>query len=130
MKALKQLLVFVLVTIVAVNTSFAKGNENDDNEINQLRASVENAAATDWQVYADAAERCIELRTNLSEAYVWISKSIEINSNSTNLEVKADYLKLNGAKEMAIATYNEAILAGMQEGRDITKIQKKVLRLR
>ncbi|MBB3700520.1 hypothetical protein KMW28_03175 [Flammeovirga yaeyamensis] len=130
MKALKQLLVFALVTFLAVNTSFAKGNERDDNEINQLRASVENASATDWKVYAEAAERCIELKANLSEAYIWIEKSIEINSNSENLEVKGDYLKLNGAKKMAIATYNQAILAGMNEGRDITKLQKKVLRLR
>ncbi|NLR89736.1 MULTISPECIES: hypothetical protein [Flammeovirga] len=129
MKSLKQLLAFVLVSILAVNVSLAKGMENEDNEITKLRESVENASASDWAVYSDAAERCIELKANLSEAYIWIEKSIEINANSDNLEVKGDYLALNGANDMAITAYNKAILAGMQEGKDVQKLQKKVLKM-
>lgn len=129
MKSLKQLLVLALFAIITVNTSFANPTDNEDNEIDKLRASVENATATDWAAYSDAAERCIELKTNLSEAYVWIEKSIAINANIENLEVKGDYLALNGANDMAIEAYNQAILTGVMQGQDVAKIQKKVLKM-
>lgn len=129
MKSLKQFLVLALFAIITVNPTFANPTDNDDNEIDKLRASVESATATDWAAYSDAAERCIELKTNLSEAYVWIEKSIAINSNTENLEIKGDYLALNGAKDMAIEVYNKAILAGVIEGKDIAKLQKKVLKI-
>ncbi|AZQ60741.1 hypothetical protein EI427_00505 [Flammeovirga pectinis] len=129
MKSLKQFFAIALLAIITAAPSFAGIHDNEDNEINKLRATVENASATDWAIYADAADRCIELKKNLSEAYVWIEKSIAIDANSENLEVKGDYLALNGAKDMAIDTYNQAILSGMQEGKDITKIQKKVLKM-
>lgn len=129
MKSLKQLLVIALVSIISVSASFANTTDNEDNEITKLRAAVENAAATDWATYSNAAERCIELKANLSEAYVWIEKSIAINENAENLEIKADYLALNGATDMAIETYNKAILAGMLAGEDVAKVQKKVLKM-
>ncbi|KXX68211.1 MULTISPECIES: hypothetical protein [Flammeovirga] len=129
MKSLKQLLVIALVSIISVSASFANPTDNEDNEITKLRAAVENATATDWAVYSDAAERCIELKANLSEAYVWIEKSIAINENAENLEIKGDYLALNGAKDMAIEAYNKAILAGMLAGDDVAKVQKKVLKM-
>ncbi|KXX68190.1 hypothetical protein [Flammeovirga sp. SJP92] len=129
MKSLKQLLVLALFAIITVNPTFANPTDNEDNEIDKLRAAVENATATDWAAYANAADRCIELKTNLSEAYVWIEKSIAINENAENLEIKGDYLALNGANEMAIETYNKAILAGMFAGEDVSKLQKKVLKL-
>lgn len=129
MKSLKQILVVALISMFSVSSLFANTTDNEDLEIKELRATVENAEANDWATYAKAAESCIRLEANLSEAYVWIEKSIEINENSENLEVKGDYLRLNGVDDLAIETYNQAILKGMEEGKNIEKLQWKVLKL-
>ncbi|KXX68188.1 hypothetical protein [Flammeovirga sp. SJP92] len=129
MKSLKHTLVIALIATFSVGSLFAGPADNEDIEIKLLRESVENASANDWAAYSKAAERCIQMQSNLSEAYVWIEKSIEIDENSATLEVKGDYLALNGLKDMAIETYNKAILEGMSEGKDIEKLQWKVLKL-
>ncbi|ANQ49968.1 hypothetical protein MY04_2599 [Flammeovirga sp. MY04] len=125
MKSLKNIIALLIISLFTFGTSFA---DNVDNEITKLRESVENASANDWQVYANAAERCIELRSNLSEAYIWIERAIEIEPNASNLELKADYLVANGANEMAVEAYRTAILKGLSEkGYDVEKAQKKML---
>ncbi|NME71691.1 hypothetical protein [Flammeovirga aprica] len=129
MKSLKQILVVALLTLFSVSSLFASTTDNEDNEIREIRETVENAATNDWAVYADAAEKCIQMQANLSEAYVWIEKSIEINENSKNLKIKGDYLALNGVNDMAVETYNQAILKAMAEGENIDALQRKVLRL-
>lgn len=124
MKTLKFFLALVLAFVTV--QAFAIDRTEDD-EVTRLRAKVEAAVANDWQVYADAASQCIDMRTNLSEAYVWIEKSIAIKATARNMEVKADYLLLNGAKDMAIAAYQEAIRLSMEEGNDFVALQKKML---
>ncbi|WP_044203249.1 hypothetical protein [Flammeovirga sp. OC4] len=124
MKTLKYFFAFIFVALVSLNTTFA---DNED-EITKLRASVENA--DNWSTYADAAERCIELKTNLSEAYVWLETAIQMSPNARNFELRGDYLKLNGAKDMAIEAYRQAILKGMNDDSfDVEKVQKKLLKL-
>lgn len=127
MKTMKHFFAFVLVALISFNTSFASNTDNED-EITKLRASVENAS--NWSVYADAAERCIELQTNLSEAYVWLETAIEMSPNARNFELKGDYLRLNGADDMAIEAYRQAILKGINDDTfDIASVQKKILKL-
>ncbi|NLR89737.1 MULTISPECIES: hypothetical protein [Flammeovirga] len=128
MKNLRNLIAVTIISVFAFGTTFAA---NDDNEITRLREAVENASASDWQIYADAAERCIELETNMSEAYIWLERAIEINPNARNLELKGDYLAVNGAKEMAIEAYRQSILKAISDndGYDVSKVQKKLLNL-
>lgn len=127
MKNLKQFFALVLVALVPFTASFASNTDNED-EITKLRASVENAS--NWNVYSDAAERCIELQTNLSEAYVWLETAIEMAPNARNFELKGDYLSLNGADNMAIESYRQAILKGFNDDTfNIESVQKKILNL-
>ncbi|KXX68186.1 hypothetical protein [Flammeovirga sp. SJP92] len=127
MKTLKYFFAFIFVALVSLNTTFATNTDNED-EITKLRASVENA--DNWSTYADAAERCIELKTNLSEAYVWLETAIQMAPNARNYELKGDYLKLNGAKDMAVEAYRQAILKGLNDDTfDIQNVQKKLLKL-
>ncbi|MBB6463100.1 hypothetical protein [Flammeovirga kamogawensis] len=130
MKNLRNIFAITLVTLFSLTSVFASGTDNEDNEITKLRNSVENASANDWTVYADAAERCIELKTNLSEAYVWLDTALEIAPNARNYELKGDYLALNGANDMAMEAYRQSILLGMNDSDyDIPAVQKKLLKL-
>ncbi|OHX66782.1 hypothetical protein [Flammeovirga pacifica] len=128
MKNLRNIIAVLFVSLVTFGTTFATNDDNE--EISRLRQTVENASSSDWQVYANAAERCVELKTNLSEAYIWIETAIQIEPNASNLELKADYLAANSANEMAIEAYRTAILKGISEdGYDVQEAQRKMLSL-
>lgn len=125
MNTLKYFFSFVFVALVSFNISYATNIDNED-EIAKLRASVENA--DNWSTYADAAERCIELQTNLSEAYIWLETAIEMSPNGRTFELKGDYLELNGADDMAVEAYRQAILKGISDDTfDVKPVQQKLL---
>lgn len=119
-----------MVTTLSFATTPSSLVNNDPKEVEELRAAVEKAGESDWRVYSEAAKRCIELKTNLSEAYVWLNTALMIEENAYNMEIKGDYLALNGVKDMALEAYRKSMVMGMNTPDfDIKRVQKKMLKV-
>lgn len=61
-----------------------------------LREQLRGFGRFFWQTWSDAAAWSVGNRTNLDEAATWVDRSIRMNENFTNLQVKANLLALRG----------------------------------
>ena len=61
-----------------------------------LREQLRGLGRFFWQPWSQAAAWCVANQTNLAEATEWVSRSIAINENFTNLRVKAALLEKRG----------------------------------
>ncbi|PWJ34104.1 hypothetical protein [Sediminitomix flava] len=119
--------VSVLLMFVSLS-AFAEKTEKD--WVKTLRKEVAAAKVSDWRTPAEAARICIEWKTNMNEAYVWLENSIAIKETALNMELKGDYLALNGLYDMAFEYYEKALLLRIDEGKnDFASVQQKIQKL-
>ena len=81
----------------------------------QVQARLDKALAkakpTDWEIWSQAAEYCVEQDVNLQRALEWIERSLKIQVNATNLFVKARLQRALGLKDEALKTLDLALAA-------------------
>jgi len=124
MKNLKTSLVALIA--VAISTSvFA--NDPESKIVEKAREAVESSAS-DWKVLAESAQKCFKRNENVEQAMQWIDKSIEINPDPFNYEVKGDYYNSKKQYKMAMEQYYKAILTGKEQNfwYDNKHLQKKI----
>ncbi|MEQ8338211.1 MAG: hypothetical protein RIA62_12735 [Cyclobacteriaceae bacterium] len=124
MKNLKTSLV-ALIAVVISTSAFASDPESK--AVEKAREAVESSAS-DWKVLAESAQKCFKKGQNIDQAMEWINKSIEINPDPFNYEVKGDYYKSIKHYRKALQQYHEAILVGKKQNfwYDNGHLQKKI----
>ena len=128
MKNLKALtLLILLITVVTIAPSYA----TTSNAVKKAKQAV-SESPYDWKILAESAEICFSQGENIEEAMKWVDKSIEINKDPKNLEIKADFLVAQGKKAEALEYYVEAINTGKSQNFwfDTSALQKKLWELR
>ncbi|MEQ8881197.1 MAG: hypothetical protein RLQ12_16250 [Cyclobacteriaceae bacterium] len=124
MKNLKTSLV-ALIAVVISTSAFASDPESK--AVEKAREAVESSAS-DWKILAESAQKCFKKGQNIDQAMEWINKSIEINPDPFNYEVKGDYYKSIKHYRKALQQYHEAILVGKKQNfwYDNGHLQKKI----
>ena len=77
-----------------------------------LMKAVKTAVASTWQEYRDQALFCLDSKTNWDKGMESVEKSISINENYGNLQVKAELLAQGGKFKEAIEVGTKAITVG------------------
>ncbi|AZQ62984.1 hypothetical protein EI427_12255 [Flammeovirga pectinis] len=95
-------LIFILFTSSTLSASTHHGKQD------KVTSKKNNSEKEEWLHYANSARQCIET-SNLMDALELIDISIEINKNSTNLEIKGDYYTSMGNLTKAFEHYQLAI---------------------
>jgi tetratricopeptide (TPR) repeat protein len=75
--------------------------------LDNIRKQLRSDAYWEWYSWCQAAEYCVEYKINTREAIEWVNKSIELQENLSNWDVKAKLLKQlseDNTAEKAIAT--------------------------
>lgn len=75
----------------------------------RMKRAMAKANESDWKIYADAAEYCVEQEKELTQALGWAEKSIKIQENPTNLSVKAHILRALGQPAQAQQVLEKAL---------------------
>ena len=91
---------------------FTNAMASNDKLVEKAREAVKNADDNDWQTLNKSAKVCIRKGVNMEEALVWINKSISINKNMENLELRGDYYFKFGNNRQAMISYVEVIKFG------------------
>lgn len=123
----KMMTAMTLIVIITFTTQAAESAA-----VKKAKEAVAEAAPYDWKILAESADICFSKGENIDEAMKWIDKSIEINKDPLNLEVKADYLVAQGKNKQAMKYYVEAIKAGKEQNFwfDSSGLQAKIWKLR
>ena len=81
------LLSAVILAAVFSSSAYAANPKLDkENKIFlKLSEQVEKADPHDWLTYASCAEKLIQNKTHMTDAYVWIMESLSINTDTYNL---------------------------------------------
>lgn len=128
MKKTTQLISLALAGMMLISTStFAYGVK--DKAVAKATAAVENAGPDDWKTMASQADFLIRKDAGLSSAKKWLDQSLEIKTDTYNLEVMGDYYLSSNLPEKAIHYYVKSIdqkRVGNQMA-DTSSIQLKVL---
>jgi len=123
----QKVLVVALVTIfsLASNGVFASGV---DKTTEKARMAVNSASPHDWYTLAKSAKQCFKKQVNLTEAYTWLQKSLEIAENSYNLTVLGDYYMMNDLPQKALDSYSKAITMLYEDNNqaDLGELQLKI----
>jgi hypothetical protein len=100
--------------------------------LDKARTAIENSNGEDWEVRASWAKKCIARGINTEEVSKWLDKSLSIQENAYNLEVKGDYYAENKMPEKAIASYIKSISAKLKgsDKYDIASVQAKIAQLK
>jgi len=122
----------IAMIALAAIVSFSAQAAPESNAVKKAKEAVEEAAPYDWKTLASSAEICFKKKENTELALEWINKSIEINKDPKNLEIKADYFASIGEKSKALALYSEAINTGKEQNFwfDSSDLQDKIWSLR
>lgn len=128
MKTIQRLMGILALSTVLIFTAEA----SDSNAVKKAKEAVEEAKPYDWKTLAESAAVCFKKNENTTEALNWINKSIEINKDPINLEIKADYYAAINEKKQALSLYAEAINTGKNQNFDFdsSKLQAKIWELR
>ena len=116
------------IAILAASLGAFASDPAESKTVEKAREAVESADSYDWQVLAKSAEKCFKKNQNIDQAMEWINKSIEINPDPSNLEIKGDYYRSVGKPSKAIEAYYEAIIVGKDQNFwfDNSHLQKKI----
>ncbi|MBB6459927.1 hypothetical protein [Flammeovirga kamogawensis] len=95
-------LILLFLTSSLVSASIYHGKQD------KVTSKKNTSEKEEWLHYANSAKQCIEA-SNLMDALELIDISIEINKNSTNLEIKGDYYTSMGNLTKAFEHYQLAI---------------------
>ncbi len=63
----------------------------------------------DWKLLSDAAQYCADQEIHMGEALGWAERSIKLNTQPTNLAVKARLINLHGDKAQAVQIMEKAL---------------------
>lgn len=77
--------------------------------LEHIRLDLRTLAGFSWQAFNQAAAYCAEHDVNLEEGMKWADRSIAMNQNFTNLNVKADLLEKTGKKQEAVELRKNAL---------------------
>ena len=118
--------------LIAVCSFGALGYSGESNAVKKAKVAVKEAEPYDWKTLAESAQVCFKKKENLEMAMEWINKSIEINKDPFNLEIKGDYFESIGEEKEAMKLYYEAITVGKEQSFwfDSSDIQAKIWKLR
>lgn len=118
--------------LVAVFSLTSLAGPGQSNAVKKAIEAVNEAEPYDWKTLAESAKVCFKKGENVEQALQWIDKSIEINKDPMNLEIKGDYYSATGAKEEALKLYSEAITVGKAQNfwYDTSELQSKIWNLR
>lgn len=130
MKSIKKM--YWMTAIVAICSFTALGYSGESNAVKKAKEAVKEAEAYDWRTLAESAQVCFDKKENVGQALEWIDRSIEINKDPFNLEVKGDYYRSIGDNKKAMRLYYEAITVGKSQNFwfESSKIQGKIWDLR
>ncbi len=121
----------VFVLLVLFSLSSQSMATTTSNAVKKAQEAV-SESPYDWKILAESAVICFKKGENIDEAMKWINKSIEINKDPMNLEIKADYLVEQGKKKEASKFYIEAINTAKNQNfwYDTSDLQQKLWKLR
>jgi len=81
--------------------------------LQQIRRDLSGGNGFAWQAHEQAAQFCVQNKTNLQEALIWAENAVSMpfigEANFTTLKTKADVLQALGRSDEAKATLNQAI---------------------
>lgn len=92
-----------------LRVSFLVETDSERLTMERMRRALAKGRAGDWKLYADAAAYCADQEVQLSQGMEWAEKSLRIQSNPTNLFVKARLQRELGRADAAKQTLEKAI---------------------
>lgn len=84
----------------------------DEIALNNIRKQLRSDAYWEWFSWCQAADYCAQYNINTKEAVEWIDKSIQLEENFSNWDVKSKLLQQLGDNEGAKAAIESAIEVG------------------
>ena len=92
--------------------TFGLSLDIDKIALENIRLQLRSDAYWEWFSWCQAADYCAEYEINTEEALEWVEKSIALQENFSNLDVKAKLLKQAGQETEAEKTIARAIEVG------------------
>ena len=77
--------------------------------IASMRDELRSLPGFTWEGWHQAAEYCLNNKTNMVEGNEWIDKSLKRATNSTNLSTKSEFLRAQGKTEEADKMLDKAM---------------------
>ena len=77
--------------------------------LGNIRKELRGLPRFSWQGWYQAANYCLQNKTNLDEALKWVDRSISMNENFNNLRVKSDLLRQKGQDNAADELMKKAL---------------------
>lgn len=119
-----------LLAVIAMGVSLSAfaGDPDESKTVEKAREAVESSSSSDWKVLAESAEKCFKKDENIEQAMEWINKSIEINPDPLNYEIKGDFHASKNQYKKALEQYHKAIIIGKEQNFwfDNGDLQKKI----
>lgn len=84
----------------------------DELALDNIRKQLRSDAYWEWFSWCQAADYCAEYKINTKEALEWVDKSIQLQENFSNWDVKAKLLKQLGEDTAAEKAIERAIMVG------------------
>lgn len=85
---------------------------NDESVLPALRAQLRGSAQYTWDGWFNAANWCLDQKTNYDEALKWIERSIQVEERFENVQLKADLLKAANKPEESAKAVARALEIG------------------
>lgn len=117
----------LLAVITLITSSIAFATTPQSKTVEKAREAVE-LNSSNWKVLAQSAEKCFKKGENIEQAMEWINRSIEINPDPMNHEIKGDFFAKQNKYKQALEQYFKAILVGKEQNFwfDNKQLQKKI----
>ena len=80
--------------------------------LDNIRKQLRSDAYWEWFSWCQAADYCAQYKINTEEALEWIERSIAMQENFSNYDVKAKLLRQQGETQAAAAAMSRAIEVG------------------
>jgi tetratricopeptide (TPR) repeat protein len=77
--------------------------------LGNIRKELRGLPRFSWQGWYQAANYCLQNKTNLDQALQWVDRSISMNENFNNLRIKSDLLTLKGQHSAADELMKKAL---------------------
>ncbi|NME69191.1 hypothetical protein [Flammeovirga aprica] len=107
--------------------------ENDKTKQDRTRKKDKLSEESDWLYYAESAKERIINNENLQDALELIDQSLDLQVNSTNLEIKGDYYTKVGDLNNAFEQYQKAIelcVFDIKKKHQLKSLQTKAIGIR
>lgn len=102
----------IVLTWSDKRAEFGLSLDIDNIALDHIRKQLRSDAYWEWFSWSQAADYCTQYEINTEEALQWIDRSIGLQENFSNLDVKAKLLRQLGDEEAAEKTITRAIEVG------------------